>query len=280
MPPAADGSGVAKRTPMLKRRLLVAVVGIPIGLAAVILGGYFILGLAVILTVLGLHEYYRLLRPYRPNLLVGYLAGLGVVVGSHFLGQRGILVGLAALVVLSFFWALGGRLGEHMVARMAVTTFGVLWVACGFAYVLLVRGFQHGLGLTILLLACTMVNDTFAYFVGRAVGRHRMAPRISPKKTVEGALGGLVGSLVAALLVKIYSPWLTWQSALVMGLVIGVVGQWGDLFESAVKRDFRVKDSGRLLPGHGGILDRFDAVLFAGFVTYWCAVALLGEAVR
>jgi len=265
---------------MLKRRLLVAVVGIPIGLAAVILGGYFILGLAVILTILGLHEYYRLLRPYRPNLLVGYLAGLGVVVGAYFLGQRGILMGLAAFVILAFLWALGGRLGEHLVARIAVTSFGVLWVAGGFAYVLLVRGFEHGLGLTILLLACTMVNDTFAYFVGRAVGRHRMAPRISPNKTVEGALGGLVGSIVAALLVKIYSPWLGWENAVVMGLVIGVVGQWGDLFESAVKRDFRVKDSGRLLPGHGGVLDRFDAVLFAGFVTYWSAVALLGEAVR
>lgn len=265
---------------MLKRRVLVALVGIPIGLAAVVLGGYFLLGLALVLTLLGLHEYYRLLKPYRPNLLIGYLAGLAVVIGSHFLGQPGILLGLAALLILSFFWALGGRLGAHLVARMAVTGFGVVWVAMGFAYVLLVRGLEHGLGLAILLLACTMLNDTFAYFVGRAVGRHRMAPRISPKKTVEGAVGGLVGSLIAALLVKIYSPWLTWQNALVLGLLIGFVGQWGDLFESAVKRDFQVKDSGRLLPGHGGILDRFDAVLFAGFVTYWAAVLFLGEAAK
>ncbi len=265
---------------MLGKRVLVAVAGIPIGLAAVILGGYFLLGLAVILTVLGLHEYYRLVRAYRPNLLVGYLAGLTVVATSYFFGQRGVLLGLGVLLLLSFFWALGGRLGEHLVARMAVTSFGVFWVAIGFAYVLLVREFEHGLALTILLLACTMVNDTFAYFVGRAVGRYRMAPRISPKKTVEGALGGLVGSLVAAILVKVYSPWLGWQDALVLGLIIGVVGQWGDLFESAVKRDFRVKDSGGLLPGHGGILDRFDAVLFAGVATYWGAVALLGEAVK
>jgi phosphatidate cytidylyltransferase len=264
---------------MLKQRVLVAIVGIPIGLAAIILGGYYLLGLAVVLTVLGLHEYYRLLRPYKPNLLVGYVAGLAVLVGSYFLGQQGILIGFSALVVLSFFWSLGGELGAHLVGRMAVTAFGVIWVGAGFAYVLLVRELEHGMELTILLLACTMVNDTFAYFVGRAVGRHRMAPRISPKKTVEGAIGGIVGSVVAALLVKIYSPWLDWSDAVILGLVIGIVGQWGDLFESAVKRDFRVKDSGTILPGHGGILDRFDAVLFAGFVTYWSALALLGDTV-
>jgi phosphatidate cytidylyltransferase len=163
---------------------------------------------------------------------------------------------------------------------MALTGFGVIWVAMGFAYVLLIRELNHGTALTIMLLACTMVNDTFAYFVGRAIGSHRMAPRISPKKSVEGAIGGIIGSIIAAVIVKIYSPWLGWGEAVLFGVAIGFVGQWGDLFESAVKRDFRVKDSGRILPGHGGILDRFDGVLFAGFVTYWLAIALLGDVVR
>ena len=86
---------------------------------------------------------------------------------------------------------------------------------------------------------------------------------------MEGAIGGLVGAVVAALVVRIYSPWLPTRDAVILGLIIGIVGQWGDLFESAVKRDFRVKDSGRILPGHGGILDRFDSMLFAGFVAYW-----------
>lgn len=265
---------------MLKYRLLVAVIGIPIGLAAVILGGYFLFGLALILTVIGLHEYYTLLRPYRPNLLVGYLAGLGVVAGAFFAGLPGVLAGLAALVILTFFWSMFGELGAHLVGRMAVTGFGALWVATGFAYVLLLRDLAHGMALTILVLACTMLSDTFAYFVGRAIGQHRMAPRISPKKSVEGALGGLVGAIVAALIVKIYSPWLPTKEAILLGLIVGIVGQWGDLFESAFKRDFRVKDSGKILPGHGGILDRFDSLLFAGFVAYWAAVVLLGDLVR
>jgi len=265
---------------MLRYRVLVAVVGIPIGLAAVILGGYYFFGLAVLLTVLGLHEYYTIVRPYRPNLLVGFLAGLGVVTGAFFLDVSGILAGLAALVILTFFWSLFGELGAHLVGRMAVTGFGVLWVAMGFAYLLLLRALEHGMALTILVMACTMLSDTFAYFVGRAIGRHRMAPRISPNKSVEGAIGGLVGAVVAALVVKIYSPWLPTMEAVVLGLIIGVVGQWGDLFESAFKRDFRVKDSGRILPGHGGILDRFDSILFAGFVAYWASLVLLGDLVK
>jgi phosphatidate cytidylyltransferase len=265
---------------MLKSRLLVAVIGLPIGLAAIILGGYFLFALAIVLTVLGLHEYYTLLRPYRPNLLVGYLSGLCVIVCSFFLGAQGILIGLMALVVLTFFWSLVGKLGAHFVGRMAMTALGVVWVAVGFAYVMLVREFNHGQALAVMMVACTVAADTFAYFVGRAIGRHRMAPTISPKKSVEGAIGGLVGAVVAALIVRIYSPWLPTRDAVVLGLLIGIVGQWGDLFESAVKRDFRVKDSGTILPGHGGILDRFDSFLFAGFAAYWLSIALLGDLVR
>jgi len=259
---------------------LVAAVGIPIGLAAIILGGYFVFALVLVITILGLHEYYTLLRPYRPNLLVGYLAGIAVITGAFFFGFKGIMGGIAGCLILMFFWSLRGEFGAHLVGRMAVTSFGIVWVAMGFAYLVLLRGLQHGMALTILAFSCTWLNDTFAYFVGRAIGRHPMAPRISPKKSVEGAVGGIVGAVVAALLVKIYSSWLPVGDALILGLAIGVVGQWGDLFESAVKRDFRVKDSGRLLPGHGGILDRFDSMLFAGLVTYWGAVLLLGSVVQ
>jgi len=274
---------------MLRQRLLVAVIGLPVGVAAIVLGGYVLFGAAILLTILGLHEYYSLVRAYKPNLLVGYGSGACVVICSFlfdrfdqagFAGQEGILLGLLGMMVFMFGWAMLGKLGAHLVGRMALTGFGVIWVAVGFSYIMLVRSLEHGLTLAILLVSCTVANDTFAYFVGRVIGRHRMAPRISPKKTIEGALGGVAGSILAAFLVAVYSDWMPRGHAAILGLIIGLVGQWGDLFESAIKRDFGVKDSGKLLPGHGGILDRFDAFLYAGFATYWCSLGLFGDLVR
>ena len=274
---------------MLRQRLLVAAIGLPLGLAAIILGGYFIFAAGLILMLLGLHEYYNLVRPYRPNLLIGYSSGAAVMVCSFIFakfpslglsGQEGMLVGLGITMALVFLWAVLGKIGAHLVGRIALTVFGVLWIGVGFSYIILVRSLNNGLSLAVLLMACTVVNDTFAYFVGRALGRHKLAPRVSPNKTIEGSIGGLVGAMLAALLVSFYADWMPKGYAVVLGLVVGVVGQWGDLFESAVKRDFQVKDSGTLLPGHGGILDRFDAFLFAGLATYWVAIALFGDQVR
>jgi phosphatidate cytidylyltransferase len=266
---------------VLRARLLVAALGIPLGVLVVVMGGPIYGGVVALLTILGLHEFYTLTRPYRPNLLVGYLAALAGIAGAYFGGLGGLLGGITTLLAFLFFWGLGGRLGDHLVGRMAVTAFGVVWLVLGFGHLILLRQLDNGTALTILAIGCTWVNDTFAYFAGRAFGRHRMAPRISPNKTIEGAAGGLVGSVLFALVVKMYSPvWLPLGEAAILGFVVGVVGQWGDLFESTVKRDLRVKDSGRLFPGHGGLLDRFDSALFAGIATYWGAVLLLKDGAK
>jgi len=265
---------------LLRARLLVAAIGIPLGVALVVVGGVAYALAIGLLTLMGLHEYYTLVRPYRPNLLVGYLAAIGVLTAAYFAGIPGLAGAMAASLVFFFWWGMGGRLGDHLVGRMAVTAFGLAWVVMGFGHLLLLRGLENGMTLTILAIGATWTNDTLAYFVGRFFGRHRMAPRISPKKTIEGAAGGLVGAVLFALAVKVYSPWLPLREAAIIGLVIGITGQWGDLFESMVKRDLKRKDSGRLLPGHGGILDRFDSLLFVGVTTYWLSILLLGDLVQ
>jgi phosphatidate cytidylyltransferase len=123
-----------------------------------------------------------------------------------------------------------------------------------------------------------MTNDTAAYYVGSAIGKHRLYEAVSPKKSIEGALGGLVGSLGGTLLAKFtFFATLGFADALITALVIGTIGQVGDLFESLLKRSFGVKDSGTLFPGHGGVLDRMDSIIFAAPVTYYYAVYLFGR---
>lgn len=261
---------------MLKQRLLVAIIGIPLGLLVVIWGGYAFALFAALIAVIALHEYYSMIRPYRPNLLIGYVAAVGTLAATYFGGLAGLAGGVGAGTLLLFIWALRTGPGDHLTGRMGVTLFGVIWIVGGTAYLVLLRALEHGVALLILALGVTWLNDTFAYAVGRLVGRHKLAPRISPNKTIEGAVGGLVGSVLFAIGVKIYNPeWLHLREAVILGLVIGLAGQFGDLIESAVKRDLRVKDSGRILPGHGGILDRFDSLFLAGMVTYWATWLLL-----
>ncbi len=118
-----------------------------------------------------------------------------------------------------------------------------------------------------------MTNDSAAYYTGSAFGKHRLYPLVSPKKSVEGAIGGLIGSLGGTLLAKFtFFPQLTFSDAVVTALVIGMVGQAGDLFESLLKRSFGVKDSGTIIPGHGGVLDRLDSILFAAPITYYYVI--------
>jgi phosphatidate cytidylyltransferase len=265
---------------MLKQRLLVAVVGVPLALLVIIWGGYAFLAFALFIALFGLHEYYTMIRPYRPNLLLGYVAGAGTLVAVYFAGLSGLAGGLAATLVLLVVWSLRAGPGDHLTGRMGVTAFGLVWVVMGTSYLVMLRALEHGVALLLLAVGVTWFNDTFAYAVGRLVGRHRLAPRISPNKTIEGAIGGLVGSVLFAIGVKIYNPeWLSLRDAVILGVAVGVAGQLGDLLESAVKRDLRVKDSGRILPGHGGVLDRFDSIFLAGVVTYWVAWLLLRQSV-
>lgn len=245
----------------------------------IIYGRWPFMAFAALVALIALHEFYNMIRPYRPNLLVGYVVSVGLIVGAYFAGFIGMVGVLAAAMALVVIWAMGGTHGDHLTARISVTVFGVIWIALGLVYLVLLRGLDHGMELVLLVVGCTWLNDTFAYAFGRLIGRHRLAPRVSPKKTVEGAIGGLAGAVLFAVGVKIYSPWLPWREAVILGLIVGVTGQCGDLLESAVKRDLRVKDSGTLLPGHGGVLDRFDSLLLAGMAGYWSVWLLLRDVV-
>lgn len=160
---------------------------------------------------------------------------------------------------------------EAVTAGPMLITLGALWVGVLFPYFALLRNVPHGIGAIILMILLVVASDSGAYFVGRAIGRIKLLPRVSPNKTVEGAIGGLVAVMVTVVILR---PWLMpeWpaRSALLIGVGIGVLAQAGDLANSAYKRVAGVKDSGKLFPGHGGLMDRACSLVFAAALTYYC----------
>ncbi|MFZ5814126.1 MAG: phosphatidate cytidylyltransferase [Bacillota bacterium] len=265
-------------------RILTGLVGIPLFLGLLYLGRWPLLVVMAGMGLIGFHEYSRMWRAkgIHVSLPLGGLATLALMLWAGLWPQQGGYLGailsLTAIALLS--WVLF-RYEERSVVDGLVTLAGVLYVGFLLSHLLLLRGLGEGTGwdpgLKWLLfgLLCTWAADTFAYFVGVAFGRRKLAPRISPGKSVEGAAGGGLGAVVVGLL---WAPLIgipSWQGALV-GLVIAGISILGDLAESAMKRYVGVKDSGRLLPGHGGVLDRFDSSLFVLPFVYYIATLVYG----
>jgi phosphatidate cytidylyltransferase len=267
----------------LAARVLVALILAPIAILLVWQGGeVFALGL-VVLGVIALGELYTLMERVRPPALAGFLTLVALLAAALYGEPRHVLMVLVAAFPVTFFLALARPRRANVSWAIAVTLFGVLWIGLPMVHVLWLRdlGIEQdgdtvatGMGLVFDVLIATFVGDTFAYFVGRAYGRTQFAPLISPNKTLEGLLGGVVGGTLAFWCAGLYQDWLTGWHALLIGFLVAITAPLGDLFESLVKRDLEVKDTGTLFGAHGGVLDRLDAVLFTIVVGYYAAVGL------
>jgi phosphatidate cytidylyltransferase len=257
-------------------RVLVAAILLPLVIGLVYLGGWWLFGLAVVAGLLALHELYVMARELRPLVLGGYLGFVATLLGLELGGLAWMLGGLLAAFVLAFVvYGLGGT-RQSATGSFGVTLLGVTWVGAGLGCLLLVRDIpEFGFWAVMAVLFTVFAADTGAFFVGRAFGRHRMAPAISPKKSWEGFVGGVFAAIGMAfvILYRDRGDFLTIPESLVLGLVIALAAVLGDLFESAVKRDLEVKDSGRVLGGHGGMLDRLDSLLWAGPAAYFAILA-------
>lgn len=186
--------------------------------------------------------------------------------------------GLAAILFVTFAYYLFAQHDLTLVlSQISITIFGCVYVACLFSYAGLLRGLDHGVFWIFVLAGCTFSADTSAYFVGHWIGRHKLAPRVSPGKTIEGLLGGVAGSILAAFACKaIFWHGFSNRDAVILGALVGLIGPLGDLSESLIKRSVGVKDSGNLIPGHGGLLDRLDAVFFTAPLVYYYAKLVYG----
>jgi len=259
----------------LVSRLAVAAVLLPIVLGIVWLGDWWLFGLVVLGGLLALHELYAMARSLRPIVLGGYAGLILTLLGAQLGGTTWLLAGILSTFVAMLLVFFVSSVRQNAVAGFGVTLLGVAWVGGGLAHFMLVRDIPgDGRLLVFTILLTVFADDTAAFFVGRAIGRHRLAPAISPGKSVEGFIGGTLAGVAVSFFALYEQDIVSTGESLVLGLVIALAATLGDLFESAVKRDLGVKDSGNLLGGHGGVLDRVDSLLWAGPAAYFALLAL------
>ncbi len=257
------------------KRWITGLVAVPFLVFFVFSGGTWFWLLVTAAAGLGLWEYFRIvLKPEERILsalpLIGFLT-VGGLLYAAFKGMADLMAAVMAfnLMACSLVGVQQFKNGPEILATLSKQILGVAYVPLFASFLILIRNGADGMGWIFYLLFVVFAGDTSALYVGSSYGRHKLSPAVSPNKTIEGALGGLAANLVFGALAKaLFLPGVTWPQALAGSLIIGLAGQLGDLFESMLKRHSRVKDSGALLPGHGGILDRIDALLFAAPVAY------------
>ncbi|HKT45117.1 MAG TPA: CDP-archaeol synthase [Gaiellaceae bacterium] len=253
-------------------RLLVGAIGLPLVLGFVWLGDWWLTVLVLVAALVAVHEFVTVARPLRPLAPALYLGVAFAIVLARTSGPAWMLGGWLATFVFAFAASALAKTRAPSTVAIGATILGAGWIGFGFAHLLLLRDFHHhGRLLAFTVLLTVWAADTFAYFGGRLIGRHKLAPTLSPGKTWEGfVIGALAGIFVS--FVALYDTrhtYLPVWKAIVLGVVVVLAAVVGDLFESMLKRDMQVKDTGRLLGGHGGLIDRVDALLFAGPAAYY-----------
>ncbi|UCG50634.1 MAG: phosphatidate cytidylyltransferase [Candidatus Latescibacterota bacterium] len=261
-------------------RVAASVVFIPCFIIITNTGGYHFLLLIDAVIFVGMWEFYRMMeaKGIRPYKMIGILCSL--VLSWYVFFRNGVYANLFLTLVLVTLMCLELTRKETKMAvnHIAITVLGVIYIGFLGSHLIMLREFplainlDYGMGSSFVFLAfiVTWAGDTGAYIVGSAVGKRPLIPRISKKKTKEGSIGGLMFSIGAALVAKeTFADYLGLWQALTLGFLAGVLGQLGDLFESLIKRDVETKDASEMIPGHGGILDRFDSLLFTSPIIYY-----------
>lgn len=278
--PAARNGGSGEGGPIRGGRDISSAVVVGFGLLIAVLVAYAVgaAALAVLATVIVTAcalELYNLIqqRGFRPATLVGLCATVAVMAATYWRGEQAILLILALVFATSMLWYMLGVVDARPVVNIGLTMMAFVWVGVFGSYASLILRAPHGKALLLLPVLVTAATDVTAFFTGSTIGSRPLAAATSPGKTWEGVIAGGVGAIVVAVIVSKLFLSSTWsiKHALLLGLVVAVVDPIGDLCESMVKRDLDLKDSGTALPGHGGLLDRFDALLFVLPATYYLA---------
>ena len=266
---------------MFRTRLISGIVLVALAILLVTKGGVLLYCVTAAISLIGMFELYRVMgiEKKAPG-IAGYLACLGYYGLVWFEGQHYVtLLAIAALMVLMSIYVF--TFPKYGTEQITVAFFGIFYLGIMLSYLYQVRAMADGKYLVWLILLSSWGCDTFAYCAGKLFGKHKMTPKLSPKKTVEGAVGGIVGAAVLGFLygtffknnmIQVTNPGVISAAACAIAAVISMVG---DLAASAIKRNHDIKDYGNLIPGHGGILDRFDSMIFTAPAIYF-AITFMG----
>lgn len=235
------------------------------------------------ISIAGLREYFRIalnsaeVNQFRLLICLSYLTGIIIILFSYWRFFDLISLVIAFHLVASGIMAVFSYKKKlHLTDFIAKSMLGILYLPVLLSFIVLLRNSADGITWIFFLLSIVFIGDTGAFYTGSYLGRHKLCPFVSPGKTIEGAVGGMAAVLVTGSFFKFFFlPDLHWAGSLLFLLCIGIIAPMGDLFESMLKREGGIKDSGACLPGHGGILDRIDALLFAALPAYYFKVYLL-----
>ncbi|MGH2717768.1 MAG: phosphatidate cytidylyltransferase [Actinomycetota bacterium] len=269
-PGGAPGEKPSGKGSDLKLRVLTGVVLAAVVIGVGILGTAPLLGLLVLVVGVAQGEFYLAVRGagYQPATALGLVAGATLLVAAYQRGMAAAPVVLILSLALGVVWHAWGRDKGKALADLAVTLLGIAYIPLLASFAAAALPHHDGRGIVAATIGAAAVYDIFAYAGGRLFGKNPLAPRISPKKTREGAIVATVSVIVlSAAIAPLIGPW-SIGAAILLGAFVAVAAPMGDLFESVIKRDLGIKDMGSILPGHGGVLDRIDAILFCVPVAY------------
>ncbi len=262
---------------MHRKRWITGIVALPFLIYPIYAGGVAFASLIAVAAVAALWEYFRIAFNSPDSNLgkivsaIGYLTALSMVATAYRYSAEMLIAVMGANIIISgFVFLFFFKSNPQMIESIRIQLLGVIYIPLSLSILVLIRNGTDGIVWIFFLLAIIFAGDTSAFYVGTYFGRHKLSPSVSPGKTIEGSIGGFLANILVGSVFKLLLfPYLSWGICFFFFILIGAAGQVGDLFESALKRMSGVKDSGTILPGHGGILDRIDALLFASPVMYF-----------
>jgi phosphatidate cytidylyltransferase len=259
---------------MLLTRILTAVTGIPFILACIYCGSIPFYVMMFVVSSLCVQEYLIISKKYNPHTTVSIVMSAAFFVFLRFFRNfptDKVIVSAMVMMLVLFGIEVFGEHPAFCIGRISSSFLGAFFIPLALIHMVYIYNLNGGMRLVFFIFIVVWILDTAAYAFGKMLGKHKLAKNVSPKKTLEGAIAGIVFGVLAAVTCRciFMSDILTLQNALILGFVIAVVGQFSDLTESLIKRDGSVKDSGKIIPGHGGVFDRFDSYLFTAPAVYY-----------